>query len=82
MNDIAGYSRFEEVQDGQLRAYNRLVTANNILNMHGKNLFKTYVDSFNELERLQMVMVASAIKAKGQHEVTRELTNKMGVVNG
>lgn len=69
------FSRFEEIEYGPLRDYNRVVMTFNIQESFGVEAAKEYVATFTQPERKAMAIVTLMIKTHGK-EATQKLVTK------
>lgn len=73
------FNNFSDVKHLPLRIYNRAVYASNILADSGEyNLIK-YLETFNENERLQILMMNNYIRVKGVEEAKRFATKDLEI---
>jgi hypothetical protein len=73
MNNINLISKFDDVKDKKLQAYNRFTIAFN-LNKEGRKAdAKDYLEQFNKYEKLTIGAIAHEIREKGANEVLRSI---------
>lgn len=70
MNDI---SNFNEIEHGVLRAWNRLVTATNLVGDVGQEVATEYLSQFPQEDQLAIGVLASAIRNTSFEEVSKQV---------
>lgn len=70
------FARFDDVEDGLTRAFNRVAVANNISSEFGYEKVKEYIDGFDKRDQLEMATVIGMIKNKGLKKVQEEVGNE------
>lgn len=73
MTDFQGYPLHTDVKNAQLKAYNRCMTARNILENHGRVLFDRYIKNFVEKDKMEFMTMATFINVKGIEEAGRHV---------
>lgn len=71
--EYMGYSLFKDVVDNNLRAWNRIVTYQNIEDYLDKGTAKTYLSYFKGTELTAIMMMVQYMKQKGVEHVKREM---------
>ena len=74
-------NKFNEIEDKSLRAYNRCVQAYNLKEDAGEAKAHTYLESFDNQEKAEMLAMMAFIQARGVEEVKRMVMKEQGVVN-
>lgn len=77
-NDFMGYSLFRDVTPAAVAAFNRTITARNIMEDHGKVMSTKYMETFNEAERLSIGLMSVAISQMGEDKVRIGLREECG----
>ena len=72
-NNYKGYKLFNDIKDVKLRAYNRIRTMMNINEAMGEQQAEHYVESFSELGKKDMAVMAAWIKRDGLENVSKQL---------
>lgn len=67
-------NRFDDIAHIPLRVYNRLVMAHNLLEDGGEVASRAYLDSFNEKERRQMLLMNAFVQKKGAEAAKKFVT--------
>lgn len=70
------FARFDDVEDGLNRAFNRVVVANNISSQFGYDKVKEYVDGFDKRDQLEMAVVIGMIKNQGLKKVQEQINER------
>lgn len=73
VSHLAGHSLFNDVEDEQLRAYNRCVTLVNFKEDDSPALAREYFSMIRESDHVAMILMAGYIKAKGFDETLKEI---------
>lgn len=80
MNEFNGYGLFNDVQDEKVKAFNRLMTLNNINQSRDKHLAKEYVELFNSNERAKIALTLTNIRRFGLNVVQDSITKGIAYV--
>lgn len=80
MNNYKGYSLFNDVERPALQSFNRCTTARNILETHGEEDHKAYLEALGEKGRALVYTMALYIKKNGYENVKRELIKQENAV--
>ena len=67
------FNRFDDIEDANLRAYNRTVFLHNLRQDEGEVAARQYILLFNEEERQEMYVMTTAIGIKAKQEVQNGL---------
>ena len=73
VSHLAGHSLFNDVEDEQMRAFNRCVTMVNLKEEGSEALSKEYFTLITPADHVSMVLMAGYIKAKGFEETLKEI---------
>jgi len=74
---MKNYNRFDDIQDVQLRVYNRVMLMANLLKDFGPDASIGYAGLFNDSERKQMYIMQQYILQKGTKETKKAITREM-----
>lgn len=74
-NSYKSYSKFNDIEDKTLAAWNRLVTFLVIFRDINKNCAKNYLREFSEEDRALISEVKQDIQSRGYNTVRSELVN-------
>lgn len=79
VNEIRGFSMFNEISSPRLRAFNRSVMIKNLKEDYGKSVATEYITALTTKSRLALVMMFEEINEFGWGEVNRRVINRMEV---
>lgn len=69
------FARFDDVEDGMTRAFNRVVVAQNIVSEFGYDKAKEYIDGFDQRDQLEMATIVGMIRHQGLKKVRDQIVN-------
>jgi hypothetical protein len=69
------FDNFNNIENNELRTWNRCATVFNILKLHGSKVLNKYLEQFSEDERKAIAGMFATIKEKG-YEFTRARINR------
>ncbi len=79
--NINNYSLFNEINNPALRAWNRMEMALSISEDLSDGMAEAYLNRLDENEQMQVFVLASAIKARGDKEsVKRDVLKSAGIM--
>lgn len=74
---FSGYSTYNDIESGKVKAWNRLAAFYNITKDVGQAQARSYMDHFNDIDRSQINKTIKDIKAKGYMAVRKEVMNEL-----